>query len=256
MKAYVAKPYIGITGVTDRHQVEVLLKSAEELGWPDSHQLMIGALVSYKGLTLGAASNINRYISPDSLDRVFVGSKMALNLAHYNSRAAGLCAQLETILKPCKYADGVQLNVDWPRPDQLERLRERMFTRVVLQVSRRAYASVGQSPAALGRKLQDYCGVVDSVLFDPSGGQGVELDVDRSKEILEALTDSGLPMSWGLAGGLSADNIAILGPLLEIYPELSWDAESALRDEHDQLDLKKCLGFLTASAALLRQTKG
>lgn len=246
-----AEPSIGIAGVTTADQAKMLIGHAQQIGWPHGYRLAIGALTSYKALALGGPSNSSRYLMPSDLNEVFGGHRMVFNQIHFNSDAAGLFGQLYSILKEPTYCDGVQLNIPWPRLDQLQRLRERIYIHVTLQISRRAYAMAGNTAEGLIKKLQDYGGVVDRVLVDPSGGEGKPLSIE-ALDLLNQLAGSDLPFQWGVAGGLKAENVHQLAPLLNVVPDLSWDAESGLRDEADGLDLEKCRGFLTASAALIK----
>lgn len=243
-----AKPYVGITGITELAQSEALVAIAEDIGWPRSHKLMIGALVSYKGLAFGKLANPSQYIGVDQIDEVLVGDARVLNLIHYNSRAEGQYAQLHDVVRRVRYADGLQLNIDWPGEAQLRRLRERIYTTVVLQVGSRAYKSIGARPDRLVERLRSYSGLVDYVLIDPSSGTGTPFSSDFALTTLQALVDSRLPMKWGIAGGLSPDNLAKLEPLLWLYPKLSWDAQGRLRDKQDNLDLGRCRAYLEASA--------
>lgn len=247
------KPYVGITGITSREQSKAILALADEIGWPRSHRLMIGALVSYRGLVWGEAANPKQYVPVDRIDEVLIGDGRLLNLVHYNSRAAGLFAQIRDVIKRVSYADGIQLNIAWPREDQLRRLRERIYTTVVLQVSSNAYRMLGNSPAALVGRLKAYEGLIEYVLVDPSGGIGRQFDLAYAEEILGALVESGLGMKWGIAGGLGSDNISRLEALVRIYPELSWDAQARLRKiPDDTLDMTKVRAYLEASAELIR----
>jgi phosphoribosylanthranilate isomerase len=246
-----AKPSIGIAGVTTGEQAQRLLKYAEGMGWPHGRKVAIGALTSYKALAFGSPANTQRYVMPSELNEVFIVHGLAFNQVHFNSNAAGLFAQLSSILKPSTYCDGVQLNVPWPRIDQLQRLRERIYVHVTLQISRRAFAMAGGTVSGLISQLSEYAGVVDRVLIDPSGGEGRPLG-RKTVDLIRELVRSELPFQWGVAGGLKAENVHELSPLLEVYPGLSWDAESGLRTQQDVLDLGKCRAFLAASVALVR----
>lgn len=92
-------------------------------------------------------------------------------------------------------------------------------------------------------------GAITDILIDPSAGTGRALDVGEVFPIVERLTpltEEGLGV--GVAGGLSPERLASLKPLVEVYPSLSIDAESSLRDEHDRLDIAKVNEWLAAAA--------
>lgn len=247
------KPYAGITGITTRSQSEAIIEIAEEIGWPRDYKLMIGALASYKGLAFGKLANPNQYVYVDDIDTILIGDSRVLNLVHYNSRAAGLFAQIRDVIKRVTYADGVQLNIAWPDRYQLQRLRERIYTTVVLQIGPNAYKMAGD-PLKLIVKLENYRGLIDYVLIDPSGGLGRSFDVGFATDVLGELIQADLGYRLGIAGGLGPDNVDKLEPLLSTFEgyALCWDAQSRLRDGEDRLDLGRCRDYLEASAELIR----
>lgn len=103
--------------------------------------------------------------------------------------------------------------------------------------------------AEILRRLGQYAGLAQYVLFDVSGGVGVELDIDDLGR-LRTMIRAGLPLLWAVAGGLHGSNLDQLRPLLEVYPSLSWDAQAKLRLGQD-LHSSHCRQYLQASADLL-----
>ena len=245
------KPYIGITGVTCREQVEAIVEMADRIGLPRTHQLMIGVLASYRSLVWGELADPHQYVQVEVLNGVFVNDRRLFNLVHYNSRADGLVRQLVDLVSRVDCADGVQLNIPWPAVSSLRRHRERAYTPVVLQISHRAYCEVGGTPERLVERLRGYAGVIEYVLFDPSGGLGKDFDGKQAESILAALVEAELPFRYGVAGGLAPGKLQRLKPLLEIYSELSWDAQGGLRNQARQLDLGRCRRFLEESYDLI-----
>jgi len=247
-----SKPYVGITGVTTRSQSEAISKYVEALGWPLTTQVMIGVLASYKSLC-GHLANPKQYPAVEQIGSVLINDRGLLNLVHYNSRADGLAAQLTEVLSDAIWADGVQLNIPWPRPEVLRRFRSRTYMTVVQQISTRAYRMAGGTTERLVRSLGAYEGLIEYVLIDPSGGTGHSFDAEYAKSVLKALVDSQLEFKWGIAGGLGTDNIERLRPLLDIYPDISWDAQARLRTADDRLDPGKWESYLAASWSLITE---
>jgi phosphoribosylanthranilate isomerase len=252
-------PYVGFSGVTTPEQAEALLEMAKLLPQPGGRRLMVGALTSFRGLQFGTPNNTQRYLKPEEIGGVFLQSRQLLNLIHYNSQAAGLFSQVRELVVGPTYCDGIQLNVMWPRADQLLRLRQEVKTQIVLQLSWNSWLEIGQSVIRLVAKLRDdYCvdvgggpvSLIDRLLIDFSGGRGRPLDIETTHGLLLHLVAADLPIAYGVAGGLSADNLHQLRPLLEICPGLSWDMESGIRTD-DQLDLGKCRAAWEASRELL-----
>lgn len=111
-------------------------------------------------------------------------------------------------------------------------------------------------PAETARKIAALEAQVEYVLFDASHGTGTELDASKLHGYLEAAHAASDRMGFGVAGGLSAGTVAeAVGPLLEDFPELSWDAEGRLHHREPvydgALDMAKVRSYLYASAAVL-----
>lgn len=252
-------PFVGFAGVTSAEQAECLLEMAKQQRLPRDRRLAVGVLTSFKALLAGVPSNPDLYVRPEELETLFLDSPRLLNLVHYNSsEARGLYAQVQEIVTAPSYCDGAQLNVVWPRPDQLLRLRTNIRMHMVLQVGRAAYQVAGGTPAGLVAQLRRYWAemrgqsvpLIDRVWLDLSGGEGVALDITWALRAMTAIREAELDIEIGVAGGLHAGNLASLRPLLKLDPNLSWDAQSGLQTD-GQLDLERCRAFWEASGALL-----
>lgn len=249
--------YVGVTAPTSLDEVRELQQMLDQVAWPQDVRFMNGPLVSLKTLSRFPASNPAQYLPIDRIDELMPPDLRFFNVVHYNSSDPLLNMQLRKIMELIPGADGIQLNIAWPLIEELKAFqRDYPQVRLILQISRRALADADNSVRMLIRLLRMYEGVVDYVLYDPSGGEGIPFESDRARTLLEALVTSDLQFGWGVTGGLCADRVRVLTELLEIYPQLSWDAQSGLRsqDKEDTLDLNRCFGFLAASAALLRST--
>jgi hypothetical protein len=248
--------YIGITGIKTLAESHALARMTRELGLPETHCLMMGGLASYKGLKLGYVSDPKQYVLPYELNRSFLRHDRVLNIVHYNSKVEGLSGQLDELIRAIDRADGVQLNIPWPRPSVIRRLRVPSAI-VILQVSSAASAMLDHDPDRIAAKLAEYDGLIDYALIDPSGGVGRNFEPEYAVNALTALVASGLSICWGIAGGLGPGRLGVLEPLLEIYPELSWDAQARLRTVDGQaLDLAACRQYLREGVALLNKLPG
>jgi hypothetical protein len=258
------RPYVGITGFVSRAQVEAVLKGVTGLGWPKTHLLMIGVLVSPKSLRREPLKPYwaNMYPPPERLADIFAPDPRALNLIHYNSKEPNLAGQLSG-LADVPNLQGFQLNIVWPSAADIKDFR-RLWPdlMLVLQVSKKSFDQLasnsrrGFSPKsehdrqALRQKLAEYVGLVEYVLLDCSGGLGVELDRQMMLQVVNELKDAfGDKLVLGVAGGLEAESIPRLRSIISIYPGLFWDAQGRMQSDN-QLDLEKCMAFLRASAGL------
>lgn len=249
--------YIGITGVKTEEESLRILEIVREIGLPSTHRVMIGGLASYKGLSRGVVADPNQYVLPDELRTVFNPDRQLFNVVHYNSRAKGLVAQVEVLLDRVEVADGIQLNIAWPEPSILRRLRDRYYAEIVLQVSAEAAAMLAHEPVRIAAKLAQYEGVIDYALLDPSGGVGKPFDLGYIAPILEAVVDTNLDIGWGVAGGLGPGQLEKLESLLQICPTLSWDSQARLRTADGQaLDLAACEQYLVEGVEILHKLPG
>jgi hypothetical protein len=247
--------YVGITGLTSPAQVLEIQSMLDRVKWPDECKFMNGILVSRKTLRGLEPDNPAQYRPLSEIPDLLPSDPRFFNVIHFNSRDPRLLKQLDEVLEISDKIHAIQLNIHWPNDAELvDWVAQGSGVKLILQISRRAFDSIGASPTDLLECLNNYRGIASYVLFDPSGGTGAPYDRREAEEVLKALVDSSLPMRWGVAGGLSAERIYGLKSLLEIYPGLCWDAQSRLRSgcPGDMLDTEKCYGFLASSAALLR----
>lgn len=249
------QPYVGITGITSLEQVEAIDRMLVALAWPASHRVMYGVLVSGWTLEGVAPTNLQQYPPSTRLAKLASSHSRALNLIHYNNgrRPYALDMQLASLRALAPAFDGVQLNFTWPNPIELHRAKQQGGV-IVLQLGAAALRETKTSAAA--RWLRSYGGVVDYVLLDLSGGTGKVLQTTAAAETLAALEQANeryrLGIRFGVAGGLCANLIPELADLVRGFPGLSWDAQAALRDASDQLDLERVKAYLEASLSLIR----
>jgi hypothetical protein len=79
------------------------------------------------------------------------------------------------------------------------------------------------------------------------------MDPAKMAEYLRVVRRQHFPnIGIGAAGGLGPDTMHLIKPLMEEFPDLSWDAEGCLRipRPEDQLDLLRMKRYLRDSFAL------
>jgi len=242
------KPYIGITGFMYRKEVTVMLGLMPE---NCSRKLMVGVLMNWETLYDRPSKLPNRYPAIREIPRIFTDHSAALNLVHYHSREqAALHWQLEDITKWCgPNLHGLQLNVAWPDQMTLKIYKESHPNKIiVLQIGGRALEIIGHSPERLAAKVaEEYSGLIDRILLDPSGGTGKEFDPAEIAEYLSALKKTRLDFGLGVAGGLSSKNLHHAELLLSEFPDLSIDAEGRLRNPDDHLDLREAGEYISGA---------
>ena len=241
------KPYIGITGVMTREEGELILKA-----FPvnSSRKLMVGVLASEKTLDGYPNNWPNRYPDRLAVEHIFSDNPLALNLVHYNTKnPETLMSQMGIFaeLFGGPHFHGFQLNVAWPDPGEIEIYRVMHEGVIVLQVGGHAFNMVDNSPQKLAAKVVDYKWLIEYLLLDPSGGRGQPFDTETARAYLRALRDKDLGIGLGVAGGLSAETLHLVEPLVEEFQDLSMDAEGRLRDEDDNLDLENAKRYVSAA---------
>ncbi len=116
--------------------------------------------------------------------------------------------------------------------------------RIVLQVGQKAVETAGGTPRDVVNRLSHYLGVINDVLFDPSGGFGKPFDTERACEFLSAIAEQGWGIGLGVAGGLGPDSLNLVEPLIVKFPNLSIDAQGRLRNAENELDLDAVRTYL------------
>ena len=245
--AHAAKrlPYVGITGIGTPAESAALVPIAVS---QKQRRLMIGALVSSNSMAGKANRWPHRYPPPSNLAAIFSDHPASFNVVHYNthqpSTLAGQLTEIAELAGGCLH--GFQLNMAWPAPSQLESFRVRCPNiQVILQLNRQAFETAERLPGGVAEKLRrEYQGLFDHALLDLSAGRGEILDPEWAADQLRRLYSADLDAGFGVAGGLSAETLPMIGPLLQEFPNLSIDAEGRLRDQNDFLDLVQAEKYL------------
>jgi len=235
------KPYIGITGITCKEDVEIIKQA---LG--DSYG-MYGVLVSDETLK-GGKPHRGRYPKIEAIKDIFrVMPENALRAVHYNSEHAGqLSKDIEEIVR---LTDGlcncIQLNIEYPPLDQVIAIKnENKNLKIIFQlgkdsIKRNAYKNVAS-------KIGPYVPYVDYILIDASQGAGEELKILDTIEFARPLRNL-RPLTF--AGGLDGFNLYLFISLVEEF-NASVDAEGKLMNSNDTLDHNKVKLYIRAARTI------
>lgn len=93
-----------------------------------------------------------------------------------------------------------------------------------------------------------------TLLLDASGGFGRPMDVPNVLAMLRSLVDDTVlseSLQYAVGGGLCAETLPQLAPVVELYPGLSIDAQGRLRDRDDRLDMDAAKRYIEAAQKLL-----
>jgi hypothetical protein len=246
--------YVGVTGFTDKSQVEQAL--AVPHGTYQG-KVMVGVLVSYKTLHgLPKSFHPNRYPSIGKVGEIFTDHPRALNLIHYGTHVKDeLFGQLMALTQAGgPNLHGFQLNIPWPDLGELSlfRMAHPELT-IVLQVGEDCLASVGYNPDRLARLLLSFRGIMDQVLFDQSGGKGQPPSFSFMISCVSSLLRRTNAFSIGVAGGMHADNLEKTKFLKPARWPVNIDAEGRLRDKEDNIDMKEVVAYLEKAYQIFGQ---
>ncbi|MCA1595946.1 MAG: hypothetical protein LC772_05940, partial [Chloroflexi bacterium] len=259
------KPYIGITGVMTADEARFLADSSSRIPahTRGEFDLMLGGLVSSKTLRGVPNKWPGRYPRIEDLSGVFLDRPGLLNLVHYaTDERETLGMQLVLISSWAgPNCHGVQLNVAWPDARQVSNYRNsvtkncRRDVRVILQLGGRALQKIKEKKTPLSLALDPYVEreAITDILIDPSGGKGVPFEPERAKDLLAEVAEKHPQLGLGIAGGLCAETIGLLAPLVAFRERpLSIDAEGRLRNpDSDQLVTSKAARYVNAAADML-----
>ena len=245
--------YIGVAGVMSRAEAALLSLFAAKYVF--GCQLMVGVLASSRTLRGESHRKLYRFPRREFMKDIFLPDYKTLNIVHYATDGHRPLSEelLEIFYVAGSWCDGLQLNMIWPSPRDVEVfVYEALPNAMVLQIGSRAFAEVNNSPSELAKRLGAYRGLITHVLLDPSGGEGKLLDSAVLRPYVQAIAELDWLVGIGVAGGLSAETLYRVQPLFEEFPFLSIDAESGLRTENDFLDPEKVERYIERFSALIK----
>lgn len=260
------KPYIGVTGASSKEEVEEVCRRFSDASYAMSgdHIPMLGFLVSREPLGGQDISN-RRYPAVDTLPELLQATRSSvMTTIHYRSRERDTLAdqvgKLFTGIYEKGLCNAVQFNIIWPDVKQVKMVKD-MFPemKIVLQASDKAMAD--NSPREIMEKVRQYGDSLDYCLIDPSGGRGMEFDIERPFAIYLEIKREIPDLTIGFAGGFTGENTA--DRLRRIIKRISRqdffiDAEGGLRDKvtekqgNDLLNLDNVGAYLRAAASVLK----
>lgn len=259
-----AKPYVGITGFKTGEEVDVVNAIFEKNGFNQnfSHLPMYGFIVTDKRLAdvMKEGTQSPKFVNLPLLASLLPSTTLPM-MHYYTDNKDNLADEIEQVFSyGAMYWSGdcraVQLNVDWPPLKQIEKIKT-MFEEMAIVLQLPARAMEGKTTAEITRQAKEYDGLVSFALIDPSGGLGLDFDLERSLELMASLYQAMPTTQIGVAGGFSGENVeervwAIQGRYSEPF---CIDAQGKLRDDHNKgkLDLEKVQLYIEKAARVLRE---
>jgi hypothetical protein len=235
------KRYIGVTGFKTVKEVELCRDTSR--GRKPS--IMYGILANPKTISYPGIEGTRRPKLTDISKLLPHMPRDSIPTIHYCTQNRQVSKELASILDyDSNFNEGyrtVQLNQRLPDVREIEKLKNRYsgILTVILQLEPPDLAD----PKKTGKILNDYNGLVEYVIIDPSLGAGLDLDKSTSLRMMNEIKINAMPV---IAGGLSGNNVAqtIAFFRSEYGENFCIDAEGQLRGRSDELIVPKMKSYL------------
>ena len=226
--------YVGITDFMAIAQVEDMRGEVRGLS---GHVLHVGVMASYK--TIRGIPNRwpNRFPPCRNIASIFRPHEKVFNVLHYASTE-----DLDDLLPQLQSAgsvggpnmQGLQLDICWPDPEAVLAYQGmHPEIKIILQVGPKAMRQMDLDPKKIADRIVREYPTVDYALLDNSAGRGVGMDWTTLRRYILELRTAGYKHAITVAGGLGPHSLHLVAPLVREFPDISIDAEGALRKHPD-----------------------
>ncbi len=272
-KINIPRPYIGVTGLKTVKDVQELsdicLNEGGLFGHPKgsgwghiNHVPMYGFLCSNKRLENPLVGGTQSPPIQDLQTLIRLTPNGAIPMIHYfTTNRDKLTDEIKSLFDGpyslYESCQALQINMDWPSQFEIQAIR-RSFPdmQIVLQIPRKAIG--GLDSIAITEETKKYDYLVQYVLIDPSGGEGIEFDLNKCISLFIELSEKicGRNIILGVAGGFDGSNVA--DRIMKIATNLGHayfcvDAQGKLRTENkESLDYSLVRGYIGNAAAGIR----
>lgn len=236
-----AIPYIGITDFTNFGQVDRMIGVFNSHKRPGgARRLHVGVMMSHKTL-YGLETRFTKIFPvKETIAKIF-SSDEVMNCLHYADydHHSGIISDLtKAIWSGGIGINALQLDMTWPQPGDIAQATHasRKKLEVILQVGKKAIELCNNDPKEVVERLRDYEGVIHYVLLDKSMGHGHSMDAHGLIPFACAIRENFPELGLAVAGGLGPDSMELVQPLLDAFPDISFDAEGKLRPSGSIMD--------------------
>jgi phosphoribosylanthranilate isomerase len=259
------QPYVGVTGPVSVDEVKQTTEAYRKAGYSmhTEHIPMMGFLVSHKTLNKENITN-RRYPKIEKIPMLLqVVDNQALTMIHYNTKETDTLALQTDIIFRDIYQTGLcramQLNIVWPPVKEIKKIKESYpEMSIIFQANHKLF--IDNTIKGVVERIQQYEETIDYVLIDPSGGRGLDFDLEHSIEFYQELNEKTPHLTVGFAGGLTGENVKARLETLICSLDTKYfciDAEGGLRDKlseeygDDLFNKDKVAEYLKESAKVL-----
>lgn len=248
------KPYIGVTDFTTRAEVEAVKALIPE---SVNRRLHVGAMMSYKTLNhIPTNTGWEKiWLNEQGLHRLFVADKSVFNVLHYADYEdkTDLSHLVAATMQAGPGMEGLQLDMKWPLPSMLSQYMSAFgHVKLIVQIG----ATAMSESSDWERDLAAYEGIADYVLLDSGMGRGKTFNPDFMLGNVAVTLKYFDQNQIAVAGGLGPETYLNLKPIVELYPEISCDAQGRLRpsgNAKDPLDFNLVGQYIKGVCSILEQ---
>lgn len=255
--------FIGITDFFLPEQVAAMLQIAQkhQQSGELTRKVGVGVMMSHKTLNGLPSRFPGAFPERKEIAKIFRPDPRLFNVLHYTDYKEqafynSLCHAVDW---SGPFLQALQLDMTWPSKQILRNLRaNHSRLKLILQVGVKAFEAIHDNPDQLVQKIDTYGNDLDYVLLDKSMGQGKALDANFLIPFLEILTEKRPDLGLVVGGGLGPDTLSLLKPLIQRFPQISWDAEGQLRtsrDLKDPIEWNRARQYLNKSFQLCAKNK-
>jgi phosphoribosylanthranilate isomerase len=261
-----SQPYVGITGASSLKECKDVCREFYSAGFSmvRSHLPMIGFLVSYNTLNNIPTENKRYPLFENIYPLLREVEGKVFSTIHYNSKEVNtLSSQIEKVFDDIyenHLCRGIQLNIPFPPINEVEKIKQKFPDMKIIFQANHTVLDSGTS-IEVTQKIKSYEKIINYVLLDPSGGQGLEFNLEKSIELYKNINKICPNLTIGFAGGLNGTNVSkritdisqTLG-----HKDFCIDAEGGLRDKitieygDDLLNIEKVRSYLQESKIILK----
>jgi len=237
--------YIGITGFKTQEEIVRCKVGSWSYSEGKGPIVMYGILTSKKSIAYPLREGTRRP-SLENLSSVLEEIPFeSLPTIHHCTDNRHFSEELDIILSQDRIYDrglvkAMQINQRLPEISELEKIKKNYSNlKIILQLEPEDLAN----PKHTGKIVNNYDGLADYVIIDPSRGVGITLDMHNSLDVLKEIKINAMPV---IAGGLNPNNVReVINFFRKEYGHnFCIDAEGKLRDESDTLDINKMQSYL------------
>jgi len=241
--------YIGITGFKTKEEIDACIEESSG----KEPMIMYGILTSPKNFSNIAREGSRRPAFINLASLLEYVPKSAMPTIHHCSNNRQISSELDTLLIADDIYDrglckAIQINQRLPDVKEIKTFKKKYSDiKIILQLEPEDIAD----PKATGQIVNNYEGLVEYVIIDPSKGIGKELNVYDTLKVLNNLKINAMPV---IAGGLSAENVgAVVKFFRKEYGDgFCIDVEGKIRDVEDKLSVEKMTSYIKEAYKVYR----